>query len=125
MSYDNYHLNHVASELEGAERAYAALERQMDKLIYENRDLKSERDALRLELLGRADAAAIADDDIAAANLAEILPCAWDLVNAAERMRMHWAETPDPDTRNRELWTPLHSAADVLRERLDLIGDRS
>src|SRR5574339_531415 len=122
MTYDSsYHLDQVARELDAADRAYASLERQMDQLIYENRDLRSERDALRLELLARTDAACVADDDIATANLAEIVPCAWDLVNAAERMRMRWAETTDPDTRNRDLWTPLHTAADVLRDRLELI----
>jgi hypothetical protein len=38
-------------------------------------------------------------------------------------MRDRWAEMIDPEARNRELWTPLHRAADSLREHLEMVAD--
>jgi predicted nucleic acid-binding Zn-ribbon protein len=46
-----YHADQLVKELDGAERAYAGLERQMDKLIYENRDLRREIEELKLEII--------------------------------------------------------------------------
>ena len=50
MSAD-YHLREIERELEGAERAYAGMERQMDKLIYENRALQQQIEELKLEIV--------------------------------------------------------------------------
>jgi hypothetical protein len=50
----------------------------------------------------------------------ELATAAWAMVEAAEHMRMKWAETPDGERMGR-LWTPLHTAADVLRDRLELV----
>lgn len=43
------------------------------------------------------------------------------LMTRAENMRIEWAES-DPDVRNRDLWQPLHEAADNLREALERDG---
>ena len=48
--------------------------------------------------------------------------CAWDLVNAAERLRDRWAESSD-EVRNADLWQPLHAASDRLREALQAEED--
>jgi hypothetical protein len=57
------------------------------------------------------------------------IPIAWlsadfqraaeNVVGAAGRMLDQWAERSDDPTRNRDLWTPLHRAADELGELLD------
>lgn len=54
----------------------------------------------------------------AAAGHGEVRRAAWELVRAAEAMRGRWAES-DQETRNRDLWGPLHRAADDLREVLE------
>jgi hypothetical protein len=43
---------------------------------------------------------------------------AWDVVNAAGRMLDRWAESSE-QVRNRDLWQPLHQAADRLRLELE------
>ena len=85
--------------------------------------VKTERDEARAELLRKADLAAVLDDDLPTAAGVELVACAWDLVQAADRMRDRWAEMVDPEARNRELWTPLHRAADSLREHLEMVAD--
>lgn len=45
-----YHLDELYKELAGAERAYAGPERQMDELIYENRDLRAKLVEAELEI---------------------------------------------------------------------------
>jgi hypothetical protein len=82
--------------------------------------LIDEVERLRTEELARADAVVALDDDLPTAVDVEIRNCAWDLVRAADKMRDDWAETTDPDQRNRELWTPLHRAAETLRDRLEV-----
>ena len=50
----------------------------------------------------------------------EFIAATDDLVNHIGRMLDTWAELQhSPDQRNRELWTPLHSKADRVRELLD------
>ena len=50
MSYD-YHMNELRREMNDYERGAEMMERQMDKLIYENRDLRNRIQELELELL--------------------------------------------------------------------------
>ena len=47
-----------------------------------------------------------------------LVQLAWAVVKAAEAMRIRWVDA-DPEVRKRELWQPLHAAADALRERLE------
>jgi hypothetical protein len=46
----SYYLHEAAKEFEAAERAYDSLERQMDQLIYENRDLRDRLTEAELEI---------------------------------------------------------------------------
>jgi predicted nucleic acid-binding Zn-ribbon protein len=46
---DAYH--DLGREMDAMERAERSMERQMDKLIYENRALKTEIEELKLEIL--------------------------------------------------------------------------
>jgi hypothetical protein len=50
----------------------------------------------------------------------ELVACAQDLARAVEDMRLHWAGATDVQ-RFELLWQPMCAAADVLRERLDLM----
>lgn len=50
MGYD-YHLDAVQKELDGAERAFAGLERQMDRLEQENQTLRAKLAEAELEIV--------------------------------------------------------------------------
>lgn len=50
----------------------------------------------------------------------ELTACAWALVEATTRMRQHWAELSG-DERYFKLWVPVHTAADTLRARLEIV----
>jgi hypothetical protein len=56
----NYYLDEAAKEFEAAKRAYDSLERQMDQLIYENRDLRDRLTEAELEIKRLTDELALA-----------------------------------------------------------------
>lgn len=45
------HLDALQREIDDQERGYASMERQMDKLIFENRDLEQQIEELKLEII--------------------------------------------------------------------------
>src|SRR5262245_39011289 len=104
MNDSYYHLSQVQRELDDMERGAASMDRQMDKLIYENRTLKTEIDELKLEIVRLQGATLVG------ANPADVVEL-WRLRDAAVALREWWGDDPIGSAHR-----PLFAAVDALTD---------